>query len=80
MVHEAFRSKNASGWSLPLSDRNAMVDYAKSLEFLYTYYARANQDLYALLGTMGPASGWSGAFPTAHTPRKVLSHRNRAIR
>ncbi len=70
VVHEAFQSKNVSGWSLPLSDRDAMVHYAATIDSLYRFYARANEDLYGLMRSLGPALGWTGTFPTAYAPRQ----------
>ena len=64
-ITESFLKKNASGWSLPLGEKNAMEKYAGALDLLYRYYANANEDLYSLLGSLGPGVGWSGKFPTA---------------
>ena len=64
-VVESFLKKNASGWSLPLGETNAMTKYAGTLDLLYRFYANANEDLYSLLGSLGPGVGWNGTFPTA---------------
>jgi len=65
-VHKAFANKNISGWSLPLSDRNAFRDYAMTLDSLYKYYAKPNEDLYHLLRSLGSTTGWEGIFPTSN--------------
>ena len=64
-ITESFLKKNASGWSLPLGEKNAMEKYASTLDMLYSYYANANEDLYSLLDSLGPGVGWSGKFPKA---------------
>ncbi len=66
-VQQAVREqKTASGWSLPLSDKDAMVKYADTLKMLYKYYAPANEALYSLVGKLGATSGWNGKFPTEY--------------
>ena len=60
--------KYASGWSLPLRDKNATALYAKADNGLCRYYAHANSNkLYSLIETAlgGEASGWSGTFPSS---------------
>jgi hypothetical protein len=68
-VIKGFHKKNASGWSLPLRDKNATQVYARTIEDLYRYFAHPNQELYAMLKTLKvSADGWSGEFPKE--PRK----------
>ena len=76
-VHKAFVNKTSSGWSLPMSDRNAFRDYAGTLDSLYRYYARPNEDLYQLLGSLGPGIGWSGKFLTSNTGNGTTRRRGR---
>ncbi|GAX77033.1 hypothetical protein CEUSTIGMA_g4480.t1 [Chlamydomonas eustigma] len=62
-LNNAFLSKTTSGWSLPLKDGDAVQKYNSTIEKLYKFYAHPNQELYRLLKTMGPSSGWHGEFP-----------------
>ncbi|GAX86375.1 hypothetical protein CEUSTIGMA_g13787.t1 [Chlamydomonas eustigma] len=63
-VVKGFHKKNASGWSLPMRDKNATQVYARAIEDLYRYFAHPNQELYALLKTLKvAANGWTGEFP-----------------
>ena len=64
-LEHAYKNKNASGWSVPMSDRHAKTRYNSTLASLYEYYARANEDLYSLMKSLGPSSGWTGRFPDA---------------
>jgi hypothetical protein len=64
-VHKAFVSKSVSGWSLPLKDKTALEDYAGTLEALYEFYARSNEDLYGLVSSLGSETGWTGTFPAS---------------
>ena len=64
-MHKAFVSKSVSGWSLPLKDKTALEDYAGTLEALYKYYTRSNEDLYGLMTSLGSEIGWTGTFPTS---------------
>jgi len=74
MQENTFRKKQASGWSLPLRDKNATALYAKTISGLYKFYAQSNRDLYRLIETElgGERSGWTGTFPTSprRTPKK----------
>jgi hypothetical protein len=62
----AFVNKEASGWSLPVSEENALEKYADTLHTLYSFYEDANKELYSLMAKWGPASGWNGAFPKSY--------------
>ena len=58
-----------------MSDRHAKERYAPTLASLYAYYARANEELYALMESLGPASGWTGRFPTAAAAASAVQRR-----
>ena len=57
----AFRSKNASGWSLHIPSE-VRSHFYKTISNLKAYYAHANEELYRLMGELGPgvALGWEG--------------------
>jgi hypothetical protein len=63
-LNQAFLAKKSSGWSLPLKDADALTKYAHTLEWLYKFYAHPNEELYRMMEALGPASGWTGKFPT----------------
>jgi hypothetical protein len=56
-----------NGWSIPL-ERGATVKYTDAMKDLYRFYDHANKELYRLMESLGPASGWRGEFPTEHSP------------
>ncbi|GAX78131.1 hypothetical protein CEUSTIGMA_g5573.t1 [Chlamydomonas eustigma] len=65
-VNAAFIHKEASGWSLPISEEHALEKYAETLRFLYSFYEDANKELYQLMAQWGTSSGWKGSFPQSY--------------
>ncbi len=53
-----------SGFRTPHRHDETIV-HAKAIEYLYRFYAHANEELYRLADSLGPASGWSGTFPAS---------------
>jgi hypothetical protein len=54
--------ERASGWSLPLKDKDAPETYSEVLLALRNFYKPANEELYRLMEAMGPTTGWTGRF------------------
>ena len=55
------QAKGESGWSLPLQ-KGAKKAYDEATQAVKLYFQHPNEELYRLMESLGPSSGWRGTF------------------
>ena len=55
------QAKGESGWSIPLQ-KGAKKAYDEATQVVKQYFQHPNKELYRLMESLGPSSGWRGTF------------------
>ena len=64
----------------PLSRRCGLLTCGPSCTArLYRYYRHPNQELYALMESLGPTVGWTGRFPTSFRQQQQQMQERRIL-